>query len=103
MRPVHALALRANRAAEQSASRAAVEYRAARDKARSRADKARETLSAVVRECGLTDSQAITVRAAAESYAKALAELIPVPALAEPDPAAPHPLAACADSEGGEL
>lgn len=101
MRPVHPLALRANRAAEQSASRAHVEYRAARDKAHSRANKARETLAVAVRECGLTDMQAVTVRAAAESYAKALAVLIPV--TVPTDPPAPHPLANVSDSEGGEL
>lgn len=102
MRPVHALALRATSAAHQ-ASRAAITYRIASERAKLRADKARDTLAAAVQQCGLTDAQAITVRAAAESYAKALAVLIPVSVQAEPDPDAPHPLAESVDSEGGEL
>lgn len=100
---IHPLALRANRTAEHAASRARVEYQAARERARSRADKARETLAVAVRECGLGEAQAVTLRAAAEHYAKSVAVLIPAPVLAEPDPAVPHPLAGCADSEGGEL
>ena len=83
---ITAHAIAASRRDQARESRAVFEARVSREKARAYADKCKETLRGVVQGLGLPSHQGVSVIAAAESYAKALAALIPATAPADPEP-----------------